>query len=204
MDRCPNCPALMCWLLPTLVGGIAVGAPSHSNVPLLDQGNSPQCLVDTNEHELVRAADLAGTFDIALHVTEGREHDSLVAGRITLVTPTDSIRREVRPYVEATELYGWTTLSTERIGEITVTVPLSSSDPILPGVLGYQDPIDTVMVLELGATAEHWHLAYYAGLRLKILHGDIDQFRGTWLVETLRRPRPSGYFCARRVQDMKP
>jgi len=175
-----------------------------SNLGFLDQGHPLQCLVDTNEHALARATDLAGTFDIALHVTDGRERDSVVVGRITLITPTDSVRREVQPYVDATELYGWTTLSAERIGEFPVTVPLSSTDATLPGVLGYLDPMDSVMVLELGATADRWHLAYYAGLRLKILHGEIGQFHGSWSVETLRRPRPSGYFCARRAQDVKP
>ncbi len=188
-------------LAATAVSGIACGPPDGSDSQSDRAADAQQCLVDElGLSTVARAADLVDVFDLELHVTTGREQDSVIRGRITLVTWPDSTKGEERgasPFV----LYGWTTISSERIGDVVMTTPLSSTDPTQPGVIGLADRRDSAIVLTLGSAAEGGNFSLHTGLRFQVLRSGPDGFRGTWEVASLRRRRPAGIFCARRVQE---
>lgn len=185
----------------TAISSIACVPSDRSDSQLDRETDAQQCLVEElGLSPAAQVADLAGVFDLELHVTTGRERDSVIRGRMTLTTRPDSIRGEERegsPFV----IYGWTTISSERIGDVVMTTPLSSTDPTQPGVLGLVDRRDSAIVLILGSAAEEGNFSLHTGLDFQVLRSGPGGFRGTWEVESLRRKRPAGVFCARRVQE---
>lgn len=175
-----------------LVGVLSLEQPpSQSSMDVSECGPS-----DSLPSGNIRVRDLVGDFDIVMHVTADVQRDSVLKGRIALKewSPADSGLRS--PIVDWL-VWGWTTISVDRIGDVPVNVPLSSDDPMRPGVLGAWDHQRKTITLFFGGMSPDGTVTFDAGVLVQVRATDEYGFRGTWGAGSIG-PAPSGYFCAWR------
>ena len=173
--------------------------PGERNVQRRGQPDAAQCLEpQPTEAVAARADDLVGAFDLALYASSNVERDSVITGRLTLAKrSTVTAMRE--PGAPLGELYGWTTITVQKVGDVETTTAPSSTDPMRPGVLGFLRS-DGVVLLTLGSAAEGGNMSLHTGITMLVRRSDPSGFRGTWEVESLRLGRPGGFFCAWRKE----
>jgi len=152
---------------------------------------------DTSRAPSVDPSELAGTFDVTLHVTDGAQPDTVVEGRLWLrprVGAGETIPRRL-PWI----LEGRTTLSIAAQGAAAAVL---SSDPAAPRLIaGFWDPRERSIALLRTRLAPDSGADGERGVALRAFQTSGGGFRGTWHTAFWTPPLPAGFFCARRVEE---
>lgn len=181
-------------LVAASVGGLMCARPNDGNSQSAAQSAAQQCLApDRSQPAVTQVDSLLGQFELELHETADLERDSVIRGRVTLA-------RQLEDASRGEDLYGWTTISVEQVGDISITTPLSSKDPRQPGILGFAGNGDSPIVLLFGSASKIGNVSRHTGLLLQVFTTEAGGFRGAWVAATVHRPRPEGFFCAWRIQ----
>lgn len=189
-------PAAMIMLVAMVGDSAPVGAQDHPR----PQAQSIQCPpVDSLLSTDAEVSEFVGHFNLIMVVTGDVQRDSVIRGSLTLNAWSPSIsglETEKIPW----EVWGWSTLPVNRIGEIPLHTSVSADDPVRPGILGRHEGRPRKMTFYLGAVEPDGTSTAHAGLYLQVLATSNSGFRGDWGAGSLHRPTPSGHFCAWKRQ----
>lgn len=189
---------------------VAITSAAHPQLGATDDGvrSSSRSRLDTCEAVVsergrgdIELRNLAGEFNVVLRVTKNARRDSVVRGRMTLERWSPGVSGlEASPV--SWEVWGWTTLSIEQIGDIPVGPAPSSADPARPGILGVWDDGGRKMRLDLGTYLPRGEAYLHSGLTLEVQAANSSGFRGRWGGPTYPHATPSGHFCASRLDSV--
>lgn len=149
----------------------------------------------------VELRNLVGEFNISMRVTNNTQRKPLVRGRMILKRWSASTSGlDTAPV--SWELWGWTTIPFDQIGDIPFGLAPSSSDPRRPGILGIWDDGDRIIRLNIGTYLPNGGTYLHSGVTLDVHATDSSGFHGEWAGPTYPSATPSGYFCASRIDSV--